>query len=418
MPFRDKLILTSVFLFTAVLFFSAFQAVNFLITALFLIVCSFYTTVREKKQLLKQRSYLLWMFAFFILILVSFMLSSDTHSAFRYLDSRLPLLYFPLSVGLLRIEKDLRDKALLGIAIIITLVATACFVYGIYRSFTFQNTAYLYNDSLSIPVTGHQSIYISLLVNFAIYIFAWYLFYRRISRLKSILISIILLLLFIISFLLASRNLMVVLYVSTISFALHYIFKRKKYNAGFGLIIGLLICVFLVFRFSPKTLNRFKELTYTQFDYQQTGPESHYNMAVDTSQWNGANTRLAIWECGWQLFKKNPFFGVHLGDKKAKLVEVYREKNFQFAIRTNKNLHNNYFDILVSMGITGLILFLISWIILPVRVAWQHKDGLAVLIMLTVAIAMTTENYFDRSIGGMLFGFFIPFLLSDKTAKN
>jgi hypothetical protein len=38
--------------------------------------------------------------------------------------------------------------------------------------------------------------------------------------------------------------------------------------------------------------------------------------------------------------------------------------------------------------------------------------------MLTFAIAMTTENYFDRSLGGMLFGFFIPFLLTSKTAKN
>jgi O-antigen ligase len=211
---------------------------------------------------------------------------------------------------------------------------------------------------------------------------------------------------------------MLVLYAFTAVFTLYYVFKQKKYLEGATLIMGLLIGGFLVIKFFPKTINRFKELTYTKFDYRQTGPESHYNMAVDTGQWNGANTRLAVWQCGWELFRQHPFFGIPIGDKKEKLMEIYKKKDFQFAIHTQKNLHNNYLDILVSLGIIGLILFLVSWIILPIRLAWQYRDGLAVLIILTFAIAMITENYFDRSLGGMLFGFFIPFLLSDKISKN
>ena len=39
-------------------------------------------------------------------------------------------------------------------------------------------------------------------------------------------------------------------------------------------------------------------------------------------------------------------------------------------------------------------------------------------IIATFAIAMVTEIYFDRSLGGMLFGFFIPFLLCYKPAKS
>ncbi|MEJ0102978.1 MAG: hypothetical protein WDO19_10645 [Bacteroidota bacterium] len=44
----------------------------------------------------------------------------------------------------------------------------------------------------------------------------------------------------------------------------------------------------------------------------------------------------------------------------------------------------------------------------------MDKDYLSLLIIITFAIAMITEVYFDRSLGGMLFGFFIPFLLIDK----
>lgn len=414
MSFRNRLFFISVVLFISVLFFPELKFLNIIFTALLVGTALFFNQLKEKLQLLRARPYLLWMLGFFVLLSISLALSANQKAGFRYLDSRLPLLYFPLSLGLISISKELRNQILLLIAGIITLVAFACIGYGFYRATVLHDTAFLYNDALTVPVTGQQSIYISLLVNISIFIFTYFLFYQPAYRKFRALFAVTILLLFIASFLLASRNLMLVLYGSTIAFAFYNVFKNKKWLEGATLVMGLLIGVFLVFNFFPKTINRFRELAYTQFSYQQTGPESHYNMEVGAGQWNGANTRLAVWQCGWQLFKQHPLFGVGLGDKKDKLMEVYREKDFAFAIQTQKNLHNNYFDILVSLGIVGLVLFLLSWFILPLRVAWEHRDGLSMLIMLTFAFAMITENYFDRSLGGMLFGFFIPFLLSTK----
>ena len=168
----------------------------------------------------------------------------------------------------------------------------------------------------------------------------------------------------------------------------------------------------------PQTFNRFKELTYTKFDYQNMGAESHYNMEVTAEQWNGANFRLAAWRCGWELFKENPIMGVGIGDKYDALIKKYDEKDFQFAIKTKKNVHNNYLDILYSMGIIGLVVFLIAWIILPVVYAKQNQDYLTILIIFTFATAWITEIYFDRSLGGMLTGFFISFLLTYPGKKN
>lgn len=417
MPVRDKIFFSAILFFFAVLFIPSLEILHFLSVATLVIVSLWYKPLKEKPGLLKERPHVLWMIAFFLLILASVAFSSHSKPAFRYLDSRLPLFYFPLSIGLVSVQKELRDKILLGIAVIITVAMMACVGYGIYRSASLHSTAYLYNDALSEPVTGQQSIYSSLLVNIAIYIFTWFLFFKPGTRNKPLIVLAILFL-FVASFLLASRNLMLVLYASTIVFGAYYIIRQKKYLEGLTLIMGLLIGIFLVFKFSTKTINRFKELTFTQFSYGQTGPESHYNMDVSADQWNGANTRLAIWQCGWQLFKQQPLLGVTIGDKKAELMDVYRSKGFTFAIRTEKNLHNNYLDILVSLGIVGLLLFLVGWLILPIRLAWRNKDMLAVLVMVTFALAMVTENYFDRTLGSMLFGFFIPFMLSDKTAKN
>jgi O-antigen ligase len=211
---------------------------------------------------------------------------------------------------------------------------------------------------------------------------------------------------------------MLLLYASTIGFAFYYIFKRRKYLEGLTLIIGLLLGVFLILKFFPKTLNRFKELTYIQFNYESMGKESHYAMEVTSDQWNGANFRLAAWRCGWELFLQNPVTGVDIGDKKDRLMEMYQSKNFQFAIKTGKNLHNNYLDILVSMGLISLVLFLSGWVIFPLLIAWRSRDNLSLLIIFTFAFAMITEVYLDKSLGGMLLGFFIPFLLSAKSAKN
>jgi O-antigen ligase len=345
------------------------------------------------------------------MIIISVLLSANFSKALRYLDPRLSLLYFPIAIGMLQLRKGFKEKILLGFAWLTTAVVLFCFCWAVNRSGFFKKPEFLYNDALT-EVLGQQSIYISLLVNLSIYIFTYHIFFTKTNYKGWMIIGV--LFLFTMSYLLASRNLMVILYACTIGFAFTYIFKRKKYVEGFTVLLGLSLGMFLIFTSFPKTVNRFKELAFTRFNYQSMGAESHYNMEVAGDQWNGVNLRMAVWECGWELFLANPIKGTDIGDKKDVLMEKYREKKFQFALQTGKNVHSNYLDILYSMGIIGLSLFLIGWIILPLIYASRHGDWLSILIILTFAAAWATEIYFDRSLGGMLTGFFIPFLLSDK----
>ena len=410
MNLKEKILFALILLFLATLFFPWIKLLNVISAAFLVVYALFYNSWQEKWQLLKERRHVVWMFIFIIAIATSVLLSSNSHAGLRYLDPRLPLLYFPASIGLISVRKELKEKILLGFAWLTTLVVLFCFCWAIDRSDFFSKPEFLYNDSLT-EILGQQSIYISLLVNFSIYIFCYHIFYKN-MRGKAWMISASVFL-FAISYLLASRNLMTVLYVITIGLAFYYIFKQKKYLQGAAILVGLLISVFLVFKFLPKTFNRFKELAYTQFDYQSMDKESHYNMDVTAQQWNGVNLRLAVWRCGWELFIENPVKGVDIGDKKDALMQKYRQKNFQFALQTGKNVHSNYIDILYSMGIIGLSLFVIPWIVLPLVYAKRNRDWMSMLMILTFAAAWTSEIYFDRSLGGMLTGFFIPFLLTD-----
>ena len=411
MTTKEKILFALILLFLTTLFLPWLKLANVLAAVSLTVYALFLNPWKEKWELLKQRKHRQWMLLFFIMVVVSVFLSSNSDSALRYLDPRLALAYFPISIGVLHLRKEFKEKVLLGFAWLTTVIMLLCLGWGLYRSNFFRRPEFLYSDSLT-DILEQQSIYISLLVNFSIYIFTYHILYKKNLHKAWMVLAVVFL--FGMSYLLASRNLMLVLYLVTISFALYYIFGRKKYIEGAVVILGLLMGVFLIFKFFPKTFNRFKELTYTKFDYKSMGKESHYNMEVTKDQWNGLNFRLAAWQCGWELFLTHPIKGVNIGDKKDVLMEKYREKDFQFALQTNKNVHNNYLDILYSMGIMGLALFLIGWVILPLAYARRYKDWLSSLIILTFASAWVTEIYFDRSLGGMLTGFFIPFLLTDK----
>src|SRR4051812_5365035 len=119
---------------------------------------------KEKRQLLKERKYLLWMFLFFLMVVISVVLSSNFHKGLRYLDPRLPLAYFPLSVGLLQLKKEAKEKILLGFAWLTTSIMLLCLCWSLQRSGFLKKPEFLYNDSFT-EILKQQSIYISLLVN-------------------------------------------------------------------------------------------------------------------------------------------------------------------------------------------------------------------------------------------------------------
>lgn len=414
MPRKEKILYSLSLLFFVTFFMpSAAHAFNGVIIGLLAAYSFFFYSWKDKWSLLKERKHIAAMVLFLLVVAASLAASENQDRGWRYLDTRLALCYLPISVGLIQTRKDFRDKVLLGFALVTTLASAVLLSYGLYRFLQLDRPDLLYSDSLTEP-TERQSIYISLLVTLSIFVYGYHLFYLSKTRRQTVLLISGTALLFLTSYLLASRSMMLVLYGATISFLFFYMLQRRKYVLGAVLLAGLLAGVVVGFYLFPKTANRFRELAFTKFEYGNMGPESHYNMEVKPDQWNGANFRLAAWSCGWELFKRHPLTGVDLGDKRDELYKMYEEKGFRFALQTGKNVHSNYLDVLYSMGIGGFLVFLFAWIVLPLRYAWQHRDGLAILFILTFALAMVTEIYFDRTIGSMAIGFFIPFILSDK----
>ncbi|MDH7462138.1 O-antigen ligase family protein [Chitinophagaceae bacterium 26-R-25] len=414
---KENILTILVILFFITFFFPLYPVICNVVIGTIFVFSFFFNSLHEKWTLLKERKAVIFICAFYLLQVISAFLSINKDEAFTMLGMRVPLFLFPIALGTIYLRPALFDRLLFYIANLITIAAFVCFGWAAYQYKLTHDPAVLYNDSFSIAIEK-QSIYFAMMVTLAIY-FYFYLLIKKESAYsnKSWMYVVILFLMFT-HFMLASRMNIIILYSSILLFAFYYVIRYKKVLEGATLIIGLLIGSFLLVNFFPKTINRFRELGYTSYNFQSHGKESHYNMEVTADQWNGANIRLAVWKCAANLIKAHPAFGVQIGDKQDQLVEEYKKNNFDFGVQSRRNTHNTYIDVLVTFGIVGLVLFALGFIILPFIQSFQNKFALGCIVIAVFVFVMFPETYLDRSLGNITMGFFLSLIIAAFVPKS
>jgi len=379
---------------------------------LFFVYSFFFNTLTEKWALLKRRKEIILMLSFFLLNLISALLSSNQKEGIAFAGFRIGLLVIPFAIGTLYIKPILKDRIIFAFAVATACAATGSIIWALFQSVKYHDASLLYNDNLSV-ILNLQSIYFAMMINLAIFSFV-YLLVKKSGLINKSLLAPALLILFVVHFLLASRIGIIILYSAIFIFATQHIIRNRKILEGVTLIMGLLLGIFLLLKFFPKTINRFKELTYTKFDFKSEGKESHFNVALTADQWNGANVRMAVWQCAWAVTKNNLLFGTGIGDKMDVLRKEYAKNQFTVGVKTNRNVHNNYLDVWMSLGLVGFIIFLIGFFILPVFRCLQTNDWYGIAIIAAFMLALFSESYMDRTMGNTLLGFFLAFISSYK----
>ncbi|NCU04785.1 MAG: O-antigen ligase family protein [Chitinophagaceae bacterium] len=409
----DKIFYFLVLIFFAGLFIARAPIVPSIIMGALVILSFTSNSIKAKILLLKKRPYILLIILYYLLHIVSILWSDDKQEAASQLSIRLPLLLLPLAIGTMVISNEMRDRIIYAIVLITTVVALISLGLSFAKYAETGSTGYLYNDSLTVHFRL-QSIYVAMLVNISI-VGAVYLLAKRSATVDSPgLLYVAVSVLFGFHFLLASRSAMILLYGGLFIYAVYYIFKKRKYLEGATLVLGMLIGAFMLFKFFPKTVQRFKELTMFNYKYESKAAESHYDMKLEKEQWNGANTRLALWSCGWEVAKHNLFKGVGIGDRVLAVNEVYKERNFSMAIETKKNAHNSYLDALLTFGIAGLLMYVLSFVVLPFADVFKRADMFHAFVVTAFVVSMIFEVYLGRSIGCILTGFFYSFIAATK----
>jgi O-antigen ligase len=410
---QDKILYWLIIVFFISLFIPSVPVASNILLGCLLLFSFFYTKLQLKWQLLKERPFILLMIAYYLLHVISLLWSTDKQEAAAQLAIRLPVFILPLAVGTLLIEEELKDRLLLGIVLVTTILAVISLGLSFSQYSQTGNSGYLYNDSLTVHFRL-QSIYMAMLVNLVI-TGIFYLLHRKalVQPLQGLL-YLSLIILFTYHFLLASRSAMLLLYGGLFVYAFYSIIQKRKYLEGATLVLGLLIGTFMLFKFFPKTVQRFKELAYTNFTFESKAAESHYDMKLDSTQWNGANTRIALWQCGWELVQKNMLTGVGVGDRVSEMNKIYAARKFTMAIQTKKNVHNSYLDAWLTFGLAGFVLFLFAFALLPLLYTLRSGNVYDLFIVTVFVVSMLFEVYLGRSFGCMLVGFFYSLVAVEK----
>ena len=406
-----------VLLFFLTFFLPHAPVVNNIVTATILAFSFVKNSLKNKWEILKNRPALWFIFTFNFIELINAFFSHNHSEALRILGLRTPLLIFPIAIGTIEFSLMMRNMILRMYSWLIIGVAGICMSYAFWRYGHTGEVQYFYNDNLS-EIIGRQSIYFAFMITLAMIFFVFELLKNRRSFSKRIAGLMAASFLFIIQFLLASRAALFTLVILSIPVLLYYVFRIPAHGSKKTFLVFILMAFCLTPFIFSRTIQRFKELQYTNFSYHNMARESHYNMPLTADQWNGANLRLAIWRCGLEVAQQHFWLGVPLGDKRQILYDKYREKGFFFGIQTKKNLHSNYLDVFSNLGIFGFLTFIIGFIISPLIVAATRKDAMGIAFIIALAIAFISETYFDRSVGCLLIGFFISFLLSGYQVKK
>jgi O-antigen ligase len=409
---KDKILYILVVIFLLTFYPSHIPSINVIALVLLAAYCFFfYNSFPSKLDLLRRRKEVAAMAIFYLLHIISALFSKNQAEGFSWAVMRMPLLVFPISIGLVYIKQELKERIMWAYAIITTAVLLICTMWSAYQTISLHDVTLLYNDNLTFLIEK-QSVYMALFANVAVYCFGYLLAVRSRVITNKALVYGCLFILLVTNFLLASRICIVILYGSIICVAVWYTIQKKKLKLLGYVVAGMVAAALLLINLFPKTLGRFRELGNTHYDYSSKGAERHFNMDIAADQWNGANIRLALWSCGWELVKEHPVFGVQLGDKVDRLVEVYGARHFYIAYNSRRNVHNNYLDILATFGIVGFLFFFWGFLFEPLRHCIRNKDFFGIFVIGAFMLSFIPETYFDRSMGNIMFAFFVAFIVS------
>lgn len=337
-------------------------------------------------------------------------------SGWKSMETKMSLLLFPLLFSLGKLSEKDFYRLLKTIVLIVAILPVIGFFnqWGLYQ--TQGDSGFLYNDNL-VSIFNKQAVYYALYCNTALIFLIYLIEKRKVKTTFEKVIAVLVLFLLIASmYLLASRTSMVIMVGILLSYLIWLVTQRLSKIQGVLFILGGLIMISAFVVSFPKVLNRFQSITNVEYRFDNPNPINHFNGEIKEENWNGLNTRLALWTCAIEKIKEKPIIGYGIGDVQAALVDKYKEKNFILALQSNYNTHNQFLDILMASGLFGFIVVLVFFILL-IRNCISNKNWLFFGFLLLLIISGMTENILNRN-QGVVFLALILSLLAFRTQKS
>ena len=340
---------------------------------------------------------LLWLL--FLLYIISAFFSKNQHEGFAIIERKasfiiLPLLIFAFPVSTSEIKKICK---LFVLGVILAFII--CIGYAFYQVlFNSRELALFFYQKLT-TVLSMNAVYMASYCIIALHIV---LYFSKEYHIVLVLIVSVLLIIFCV--LLNSKMMLVCLCLGLI------IFEFKKLSRLKALLTSsiILASMFFIGVGVPKVKER---ITL----------EVNSNMSVikqDTftydTPFTGTSLRLVFWRFSKEIIKENNgwLMGAHTGDFQDLLNEKYKRTGIYTGNPELKDTgylgygpHNQYIEVLLSLGITGLVVF-IMMLIFYLKNAWVTNNYLGLQCICLFLFFFITESVLSVNKGIVAFVFF------------
>jgi len=254
-----------------------------------------------------------------------------------------------------------------------------------YSHFSYSFLSFIHNPS-------YFSMYVLFTICITIYLYRKY--DKRKTLNSTLVFGLMLFFLTLMIWLLASRAGFIAFAAVFLGVSIFFMFKTQKFLVSLGIItIGfILIIVFM----SPKLEKNFQEVIHQVENKQELTSDS--------------DIRLWLWKSGIEVYKENYLWGVGTGDTKLEMKSKYHQYNLSIAEEKGYNLHNQYLESALKLGIFG-VLILLFWLVSTLIYAITTKNFLLFFLMLIVSVHFMFESMMNSIAGVSFFMFFYSLLI-------
>jgi len=336
----------------------------------------------------------------FLAYLISFFLSSNKLYAYKYLETSLAIIIFPLAFSLISGLNFSKDFILKIETFFYKVFYTSSVIYAIFIFIYIKYLGY-FSDKVSYSYTlsyisnmfwgfGEDLIYTSISLVFSLFfsikLIKTYPKYRLLLLLSNLILLLALVYL--------SRKGVII--AGIISF-LYIIFKVNN-SLKFKVFItaSAFISILSFYLLFPNSVKRVNEL----FNIET------YTKPVDVN--NSTSIRLQIYKCAYKNISRAGLLGFGIGDVNNEMYKCYQKNSPEIA-QQRLGTHNVYLNVLLGQGYLGFILFAIILFNL-FKFSVKRKNVIFTAIILFYLIEFLTENVLNRQNGVLLFSFLINFM--------
>lgn len=333
---------------------------------------------------------------FFVAHVFGMFFTENIGFAVKDIGMKASFLIFPVFFMLFKLNFDWKRFKFFFLSGVLVSIIVA-FIFALNNFYETQRIWVLKDKYLAVFM--HRS-YWSAYINAGSFI----LLYELVVLKKIKVLKVLMLLLFITTvFLLGSKIMILLLFLTVFGFLIFWMFKAHDLKKSLIIFSSFVLLVVVVVNISPSINSRFTNV------FDALG----HRKELDKSTTESSAARLVMWSSATSLINENIIFGVGTGDVKDKLKERTIENGFYNISDMNLNAHSQFFNTQLALGLFGSFSLLGMFFFGFFKSSKHHTNqdslfsSLRIFLGIMFFVSMGVESFLEVQAGIVPFAFLL-----------